>query len=84
MLRSAGKDNVIGAVRAATEVAISVDPLKALAAVDAGLEALETASTADLINVVKAGRRRCRLDPSRLARNPFQTLIVKKITVIST
>jgi hypothetical protein len=36
-------------------VALSVNPKKAIFAVDAALEALETASAADLVSVVKVG-----------------------------
>lgn len=57
VLRAAPAGDLKGALSAATEVALSVNPKKAIFAVDAALEALETASAADLVSVVKAAEK---------------------------
>ena len=54
MLRATPAGNMRDVISAAVDVAVSVNPDKAIFAVDAGLEALETASAGDLLNLVKA------------------------------
>lgn len=54
VLRAAPAGDLKNTISAAVDVAVSVKPDKAIKAVDAALEALETASPADLMNVVKA------------------------------
>mmetsp|Transcript_19187 Transcript_19187/g.31059 ORF Transcript_19187/g.31059 Transcript_19187/m.31059 type:complete len:239 (+) Transcript_19187:151-867(+) len=57
VLRAAPANDLKGALSAATEVALSVNPGKAIFAVDAALEALQTASLSDLAAVVKAAEQ---------------------------
>ena len=54
MLRAAPAGDLRNVISAAVDVAVSVNPDRAIFAVDAGLEALETASAGDLLNLVKA------------------------------
>lgn len=53
VLRAMNKGVLTDAINAATKVAFSVDPIKALTAVDAGLEALITADVNELAVLVK-------------------------------
>lgn len=57
VLRNVDGKTLKGALRAATEVALSMDPVKAVAAIDAGLEVLETADAQLLLEVLKVAEK---------------------------
>ena len=54
VLRTVGGKELKGAIASAVDVAVSVDPAKALKAVDAGLQAVQSAPPASLVKAVAA------------------------------
>jgi len=54
VLRTVGAKELRGAIQSAVDVAVSVDPNKALKAVDAGLQAVQSAPPQELVKAVNA------------------------------